>query len=126
MIAIGIWVWWRESKTWQNQALQVSNAAKLSWVEVPWRPEVFNSPRQILTLLDKVSGYGLQGKYDLADKPRNLQIFPNWKFGINRTTGIKVMAKTFGLATNELFSHNFLAGAHYMQKICVQTCIMTL
>ena len=62
---------------------------------IPWRPEVFNSPRQILTLLNKVPGYWLQGETDLANKPRILQIFPHSKFGINRTAGLKVMAKKF-------------------------------
>ena len=63
--------------------------------EIPWSPEVFNSPRQILTLLNKVPGYWLQGKTDLANKPRNMQIFPHSKFGIDRTAGLKVMAKKF-------------------------------
>ena len=62
---------------------------------IPWRPEVFNSPRQILTLLNKVPGYWLQGETDLANKPRNKLIFLNSKFGINRTAGSKVMAKKF-------------------------------
>ena len=62
---------------------------------LPWSPEVFNSPRQILTLLNKVPGYWLQGKTDLANKPRNMQIFPHSKFGIDRTAGLKVMAKKF-------------------------------
>ena len=62
---------------------------------IPWSPEVFNSPRQILTLLNKVPGYWLQGETDLANKPRILQIFPHSKFGINRTAGLKVMAKKF-------------------------------
>ena len=60
---------------------------------IPWRPEVFNSPRQILTLLNKVPGYWLQGETDLANKPRILQIFPQSKFGIDRTACLKVMAK---------------------------------
>ena len=60
---------------------------------VPWSPEVFNSLRQILTLLNKVPGYWLKGETDLANKPRNMQIFLHSKFGINRTTGSKVMAK---------------------------------
>ena len=63
--------------------------------QIPWRPEVFNSPRQILSLLNKVPGYWLQGETDLANKPRILQIFPHSKFGINRTAGSKVMAKKF-------------------------------
>ena len=71
---------------------------------IPWRPEVFNSPRQILTLLNKVPGYWLQGKTDLANKPRNMQIFPHSKFGINRTAGSKVMAKKF-----KFWPSNFLA-----------------
>ena len=66
-----------------------------SVVTVPWSPEVFNSPRQILTLLNKVPGYWLQGETDLANMPRNMQIFPHSKFGINRTAGLKVMAKKF-------------------------------
>ena len=31
---------------------------------------VFTSPRQILSLLNKVPGYWLQGKTDLANKPK--------------------------------------------------------
>ena len=62
---------------------------------IPWRPEVFNSPRQILTLLNKVPGYWLQGETDKANKPRNMQIFSHSTFGINRNTGLKVMAKKF-------------------------------
>ena len=70
----------------------------------PWRPEGFNSPRQILTLLNKVPGYWLQGETDFANKPRMLQIFPHSKFGINRTAGLKVMAKKF-----KFWPRNFLA-----------------
>ena len=66
---------------------------KIAIWSLPRRPEVFNSPRQILTLLNKVPGYWLQGETDLANKPRILQIFPHSKFGINRTAGLKVMAK---------------------------------
>ena len=44
-------------------------------------------------LLNKVPGYWFKGKTDLANKPRNMQIFLHSKFGINRTTGSKVMAK---------------------------------
>ena len=62
---------------------------------LPWSPEVFNSLRQILTLLNKVRGYWLKGETDLANKPRNMQIFPLSKFGIDRTAGLKVMAKKF-------------------------------
>ena len=62
---------------------------------LPWSPEAFNSPRQILTLLNKVPGYWLQGKTDRANKPRNMQIFPHSKFGINRTAASKVMAKKY-------------------------------
>ena len=74
------------------------------WKWVPWSPEVFNSPRQILTLLNKVPGYWLQGKTDLANKPRNLQIFPHSKFGINRTAASAVMAKKYNFGWR-----NFLA-----------------
>ena len=69
---------------------------------VPWNPEVFNSPRQILTLLDKVPGYWLQGETDFANKPRILQIFPHSKFGINQTAGSKVMAKNFKYRSRKL------------------------
>ena len=41
---------------------------------------------------------------DLANKPSTLQIFPHTKFGINRSTGSKVMAKKFIYDQN-----NFLA-----------------
>ena len=62
---------------------------------LPWRLEVFNSPHQILTLINKVPGYWLQGETYLTNKPRILQIFPHSKFGIDRTAGLKVMAKKF-------------------------------
>ena len=39
---------------------------------IPWSPEVFYSPHQILTLLYKVPGYWLQGETDLANKSRIL------------------------------------------------------
>jgi len=73
-------------------------------VFIPWSPEVFNSPCQILTLLNKVPGYWLQGKTDLANKPRTMQIFPHSKFGINRTSASKVMAKKYNFG-----QRNFLA-----------------
>ena len=43
--------------------------------------------------LNKVPGYCLKGITALANKPPTLQIFAPSKFGINRSTGSKVMAK---------------------------------
>ena len=75
--------------------LAQTETSKTNTLEIPWSPEVFDSPRQILTLLNKVPGYWLQGETDLASKPRKMQIFPHSKFGIDRTAGLKVMAKKF-------------------------------
>ena len=36
-----------------------------------------------------------------------MQIFPHSKFGINRTAGLKIMAKKFLWPKFELFGHNF-------------------
>ena len=54
--------------------------------------------------VNKVRGYWLKGLTALANKPSALQIFAPSKFGINRTTGSKVMAKKFIWGQN-----NFLA-----------------
>ena len=54
--------------------------------------------------VNKVPGYWIQSETDLANKPRNMQIFPHSKFGINRSTGLKVMTKKFVCVRN-----NFLA-----------------
>ena len=54
--------------------------------------------------LNKVPGYCLKGITALANKPPTLQIFAPSKFGINWSTGLKVMAKNFISAQN-----NFLA-----------------
>ena len=54
--------------------------------------------------VNKVPGYWIQNKPDFANKPRNIQIFPHSKFGINRSTGLKVMTKKFVCVRN-----NFLA-----------------
>ena len=43
--------------------------------------------------VNKVPGYWIQSKTDLANKPRNMQIFPHSKFGTDQYTGLKVMAK---------------------------------
>ena len=85
----------------------------------PRRPEVFNSPRQILTLLNKVPGYWLQGETDLANKPRILQIFPHSKFGINWTAALKGKAKKFLWPKFELFGHNFWASGPIDPKFWV-------
>ena len=54
--------------------------------------------------VNKVPGYLLQGKTALPNKPRNMQIFPHSKFGINRTAGSNVMNKKFKFG-----KRNFLA-----------------
>ena len=54
--------------------------------------------------INKVLGYWLKGSSALANKPPTMQIFPHSKFGINRTAGLKVMAKKFVCGQN-----NFLA-----------------
>ena len=59
--------------------LKRQRTQRIVTVQLPRRPEVFNSPRQILTLLNKVPGYWLQGETDLANKPKNMQIFPHLK-----------------------------------------------
>ena len=48
-----------------------------------------------IPVVNKVPGYWTQSKTDLANKPRNMQIFPHAKFGINRTAGSKIIAKKF-------------------------------
>ena len=99
-----------------NSQLLLRRLIHLSIFEIgadslPRRPEVFNSHSQILTLPNKVPGYWLQGKTDLANKKRFMQIFPHSKFGINRTTGLKVMAKKFKFWPRYLFCHNFWASS---------------
>ena len=44
-------------------------------------------------LVNKVPGYWLKGWTALENRPSTLQIFAPSKFGINRTTGSKVMTK---------------------------------
>ena len=43
----------------------------------------------------KVPGFYFKGLTALANKPPNMQIFASSKFGINRSTDLKVMAKKF-------------------------------
>ena len=43
--------------------------------------------------VNKVPGFYFKGLTALANKPPNMQIFAPSKFGINRTTGSKVMTK---------------------------------
>ena len=91
--------------------------------DVPRRPEVFNSPHQILTLLNKFPGYWLQGETDLANKPRILQIFPHSKFGINWTAGLKVMAKKFKFRPRNFLAITFKPAVRLIpnfecEKIC--------
>ena len=45
--------------------------------------------------VNKVPGYYLKGLTALANKPPNMQIFAPSKFGINRSTGLKVMNQKF-------------------------------
>ena len=97
----------------------------LTHVWLPWSPEVFNSPRQILTLLNKVPGYWLQGKTDLANKPRNMQIFPHSKFGINRSTGLKVMTKKFIFVQNNFLAITFKPVDRLIPNFeCVKICMV--
>ena len=50
----------------------------------------------LLTLaVNKVSGYHFKGLTALANKPPNTQVFAPSKFGINRSTGLKVMSQKF-------------------------------
>ena len=44
-------------------------------------------------VVNKVLGYWLKGITALANKPPTMQIFTHSKFGINRSTGLKVIAK---------------------------------
>ena len=92
--------------------------------ELPWSPEVFNSPRQILTLLNKVPGYWLQGKTDLANKPRNMQIFPHSKFGINRTAASKVMAKKYNFGRRNFLAITFKPAVRSIPNLeCGKICM---
>ena len=95
---------------------------------IPWSPEVFNYPRQILTLLNKAPGYWLQSEIDLANKPRKMQIFLHSKFGINRTTGSKVMAKKFICDQNNFLAITFesvvqLIPNFDVSRICKGGCL---
>ena len=54
--------------------------------------------------VNKVSGYCIKSLTALANKPPTMQIFPHSKFGINQSTGLKVMTKKFIFVQN-----NFLA-----------------
>ena len=46
-------------------------------------------------VVNKVPGYYFRGLTALANKPPNMQIFIPSKFGVNRSTDLKVMAKKF-------------------------------
>ena len=45
--------------------------------------------------VNKVPGFYFKGLTALANKPPNMQIFAPSKFGINRSTGLKVMSQKF-------------------------------
>ena len=53
-----------------------------------------------------------QGQTDLANRPGSMKIFPHSKFEINRTSGLKVMAKKLLQPKFELIGHNSLAMIH--------------
>ena len=54
--------------------------------------------------VNKVPGFYFKGLTALANKPPNMQIFAPSKFGINRSTGLKVMSQKF-----KFQNQNFLA-----------------
>ena len=70
---------------------------------LPWSPEVFNSPRQILTLLNKVPGYWLQGKTDLANKPRNMQDGSTLKIWEQADRWFKIYGQNVQILAKETF-----------------------
>ena len=86
----------RNSVMATNKTRHISQDTKiLSWKNPTMKTRSFELSPPNFNLLNKVPGYWLQGETDLANKPRILQIFPHSKFGINRTAGLKVMAKKF-------------------------------
>ena len=63
-----------------------------------------------ISVVDEVRGYcWLKGETDLANKPPTKKIFLHSKFGINRTAGLKVMAKKLFWPQDKHFGHNFWA-----------------
>ena len=55
----------------------------------------------------KVPGFYFKGLTALVNKPPNMQIFASSKFGINQSTGLKVMIKNFICTQNKLFGHKY-------------------
>ena len=67
--------------------------------EFKWELEYFQISQVMTDLLtpavNKVPGFYFKGLTALANKPPNMQIFAPSKFGINRSTDLKIMAKKF-------------------------------
>jgi len=71
------------------------------------------------SVVNKVPGHWLQGQIDLANRLRSMQIFLHSKFEINRTTGLKVMAKKLTFLPKQIFGHNLWAGSPIDPKFLV-------
>ena len=75
--------------------------------------------------VNKVSGYCIKSLTALANKPPTMQIFPHSKFGINRSTGLKVMTKKFIFVQNNFLAITFKPVDRLIPNFeCVKICMV--
>ena len=75
--------------------------------------------------VNKVSGYCIKSLTALANKPPTMQIFPHSKFGINRSTGLKVVTKKFIFVQNNFLAITFKPVDRLIPNFeCVKICMV--
>ena len=75
--------------------------------------------------VNKVSGYCIKSLTALANKPPTMQIFPHSKFGINMSTGLKVMTKKFIFVQNNFLAITFKPVDRLIPNFeCVKICMV--
>ena len=75
--------------------------------------------------VNKVSGYCIKSLTALANKPPTMQIFSHSKFGINRSTGLKVMTKKFIFVQNNFLAITFKPVDRLIPNFeCVKICMV--
>ena len=75
--------------------------------------------------VNKVPGFYFKGLTALANKPPNMQIFAPSKFGINRSTGLKVMTKKFIFVENNFLAVTFKPVDRLIPNFeCGKTCMV--
>ena len=74
---------------------------------------------------NKVPGYYSEGLTALANKPPNMQIFAPSKFGINWSTGLKVMTKKLIFSQNKFLAITFRPAVRLIPNFeCGKICMV--